>query len=72
MKARPIGISILGIIVIVLGTVSFIWSLLVFGMGGLSSLFGSGFTLCPQISGYGWAGILGRVTAAVQCGSGGG
>ena len=70
MKTRPTGISILGIIFIALGTVSFIWSLLVFGMGGLSSLFGSVFTLSPQISGNVWAGSLGMVTAAVQFATG--
>ena len=70
MKARPTGISILGFIFIALGTVSFIWSLLVFGMGGVSSLFGSIFTLSPQMSGNVWAGILGMATAAVQFATG--
>lgn len=70
MKVRPTGISLIATAFILLGLFSFIWSLLVFGFGGLSSLFGSIFTLSPQISGSLWAGLLGMVSGVVQLATG--
>jgi hypothetical protein len=70
MKARPTGITLLGWIFIILGLISFLWSLLVFGVGGIGSLFGSIFTLSPQLSSNLWAGFLGMAGAAVQLATG--
>jgi hypothetical protein len=70
MKARPTGISLLAIVFIALGFISFLWSLLVFGFGGLSSLFGSVFTLSPQLSSSLWSGFVGMLGGAVQLATG--
>lgn len=70
MKARPTGITILAGAFLLLGILSFIWSMLAFGFGGLSTLFGSIFTLSPQLSSSLWTGFLGMVTAAVQIATG--
>lgn len=70
MKARPTGITIIGTIFIILGTISFLWSMLVFGIGGIGSVVSSLFTLSPQISGNLWGGLLGMVTAVVQFATG--
>jgi hypothetical protein len=70
MKARPTGITILAIIFIALGLISFLWSLLVFGFGGVSSLFGSIFTLSPQVSSNLWSGFVGMIGGAVQLATG--
>ncbi len=72
MNQRPTGITILALIFMALGTLSFIWSLVVFGFGGISSLFGTLFTLSPQVSGNLWGGLLGMAAAAVQFAAGAG
>jgi hypothetical protein len=70
MKVRPLGITLLAIVFIALGLISFLWSLLVFGFGGLSSLFGSVFTLSPQLSSSLWSGFVGMLGGAVQLATG--
>jgi hypothetical protein len=70
MKIRPTGITLIGYAFIILSALSFLWSLLVFGVGGVSSLFTSVFTFSPTVSGSVWSGMLGMVTAAVQFAAG--
>ena len=66
---RPTGITIIAILYIVLAILSLLWSGLVFGVGGLSSLFG-GLVGAESVAAFGvssgWAGFLGIVTAVVQ------
>jgi hypothetical protein len=66
---RPTGITIIAIVYIVLVILSLLWSGLVFGVGGLSSLFG-GLVGAERVAAFGassgWAGFLGIVTAIVQ------
>ncbi|MFN2118731.1 MAG: hypothetical protein ACK2U0_16230 [Candidatus Promineifilaceae bacterium] len=70
MKVRPLGITLLAIVFIALGLLSFLWSLLVFGVGGLNSLFSSIFTLSPQLSSGLWSGVVGMLGGAVQLATG--
>jgi hypothetical protein len=66
---RPTGITIIAILFIVLAVLSLLWSGLVFGVGGLSSLFGGLFG-AEQVAAFGtssaWSGFLGIVVALVQ------
>ena len=66
---RPTGITILAIVYIVLAILSLLWSGLVFGVGGLSSLFG-GLVGAENVAAFGvssgWGGFLGIITAVVQ------
>lgn len=63
---RPTGITILGIVFLILGGLSFLWSLLVFGFGGLTSLVSSLFSFSVTVNQSFWSGMLGMATAAVQ------
>lgn len=69
MKKRPAGITLIVIIFFLLGGFSLLWSGLIFGVGGLGSLFGGLFG-AEQIVAVGestaWSGFLGLVTAGVQ------
>ena len=69
MKERPAGITLIVILFFILGGLSLIWSALVFGLGGISSLIGSLFNLEGILS-FGtetaWSGFLGLITAVVQ------
>jgi hypothetical protein len=69
MKERPAGITLIVAIYFILGGLSLVWSGLVFGWGGLSSLFGSLFGT-EQVLAYGktvaWSGFLGLISAVVQ------
>ena len=69
MKNRPAGITMLVILYFILGGLSLLWSGLVFGVGGLTSLFGGLFG-AEQIATAGgttaWSGFLGLLTAVVQ------
>jgi hypothetical protein len=69
MEKRPIGISILAVAYIILAVLSLLWSGLVFGVGGLSSLFGGLFG-AESVAAFGlssgWSGFLGIVSAIVQ------
>jgi hypothetical protein len=69
MKDRPAGITIIVILFFILGGLSLLWSVLVFGFGGVSSLFG-GLISAEQISAFGEStaisGFLGLISAVVQ------
>jgi len=66
MKVRPTGITLIGILYLILGGLSFLWSLLVFGVGGISSLFTTLFTFSPTVSSSFTSGAVGMLAAAVQ------
>lgn len=66
---RPTGITIIAILYIVLAVLSLLWSGLVFGVGGLTSLFGGLFgaeNVAALGTSSGWSGFLGIITALVQ------
>jgi hypothetical protein len=69
MEKRPLGISILAVAFIILAILSLLWSGLVFGLGGLSSLFG-GVLGAENLAAYGvsnaWSGFVGIIAASVQ------
>jgi uncharacterized membrane protein (DUF2068 family) len=69
MNQRPDGVTLIAIIFIGLGILSLLWSGLVFGVGGLSSLFASIFN-AESIAEFGttstWVGFLGILAAALQ------
>lgn len=66
---RPAGITILAILYFLLGGLSLLWSGLIFGVGGLGSLFGGLFG-AEQIAASGqataWTGFFGLFTAVIQ------
>jgi hypothetical protein len=66
---RPTGITIIAIVYIVLAVLSLLWSGLVFGLGGLGSLFGGLFG-ADNVAALGtssaWSGFLGIITALLQ------
>ena len=69
MKKRPTGISILFWVYLILGVLSLLWSGLVLGIGGLSTVFGGLFGM-ESVSDFGstsaWSGYVGIITAVVQ------
>jgi hypothetical protein len=69
MNKRPAGITMIVILFFLLGGLSLLWSGLIFGVGGLSTLFGSLFG-ADQMAAYGestaWSGFVGFVTAFIQ------
>jgi len=69
MNKRPAGITVLVVLFFLLGGLSLLWSGLIFGIGGLGSLFGGLFG-AEQIAAYSestaWSGFLGLITAVVQ------
>ena len=69
MKERPVGVSIIAMAYITLAILSLLWSGLVFGVGGLSSLFGGLFG-AESVAAFGvssgWSGFVGIITAIVQ------
>lgn len=66
---RPSGVTLLAIIMIGLALLSLLWSGLVFGVGGLSSIFGSLFG-AENIAGFGGSslasGLLGILSAILH------
>ena len=66
---RPTGITIIAILYIILAVLSLLWSVLLFGTGGLSSMFG-GLLGAERIAAFGaanaWAGFVGIVAGVVQ------
>jgi hypothetical protein len=66
---RPTGITIIAVLYIILAVFSLLWSGLVFGVGGLSSLFGGLFG-ADNVAAFGtssaWSGFLGILAALVQ------
>ena len=65
MKVRPMGITILAVIFILLGIYSFLWSMLQFGFGGFQSMTAI-FGFSVGGSANLWAGFLGMLTGGVQ------
>ncbi len=69
MKTRPTGITVLALIYIALAALSLLWSLTVFGFGGLAATFGSLFG-AQSIATTGVnsvvSGTLGIITAIVE------
>ena len=69
MQKRPTGITIIAVAYILLALISLLWSALVFGIGGVSSLFGSIFG-AENIAAFGssttWAAALGILAGVVQ------
>jgi hypothetical protein len=70
MKVRPLGITLLALLFIILGGASFLWSLMQFGFGGISSFFNSLFSLSMSVDASVWTGLLGMATAGVQLAAG--
>jgi hypothetical protein len=69
MKERPVGISILAAAYILLAILSLLWSGIVFGVGGLTSLFGGLFgadSLAAYGASSGWSGFVGILAALLQ------
>lgn len=69
MRPRPCGITALGVIYLILGGLSLLWSLIVFGFGSVSWLTGSLFGGSGMAASGGanvWAGLLGLLTAGIQ------
>lgn len=69
MKKRPTGITVLAVIYILLGLFSLLWSGLVLGVGGISSMFGSLFGAESVVafgSSSAWTGAIGIIAAVVQ------
>jgi hypothetical protein len=66
---RPTGISIIAIAYIILAILSLVWSGLIFGVGGLSAVFG-GLLGAEGVSAFGissgWVGFMGIIAAIVQ------
>jgi hypothetical protein len=64
-----VGITLIAVLYIILAVLSLLWSGLVFGVGGLSSLFGGLFG-ADNVAAFGtssaWSGFLGIVAALVQ------
>jgi len=66
---RPTGVTVIAIYFLVLGLLSFLWSGLVFGFGGLTSMFGSLFgasNIAASGTSSAWSGFLGILAAVVQ------
>lgn len=69
MNKRPTGITLIAIVYIILGFLSLLWSGLIFGVGGLGSLFGSVFgadAIAAAGSSGAWNGFVGIFAAIVQ------
>ena len=69
MQKRPTGISVLFWVYLILGILSFLWSGMVLGFGGLSAFFGGIFGM-ENVAAFGtasaWSGYLGIITAVIQ------
>ena len=66
---RPTGITVIAVVYIILALFSLLWSGLVFGVGGLSSLFGGLFgaeSMAAFGATSGWSGFVGIIVAVVQ------
>ena len=66
---RPTGVTVIAIYFLVLGLLSLLWSGLVFGFGGLTSMFGSLFgasNIAASGTSSAWSGFLGILAAVVQ------
>jgi hypothetical protein len=70
MKSKgPAGVTLITILFFVLGLLSLIWGVLVFGVGGLSSMIG-GFFGAENLLSFGnstaWSGFVSLITAGLQ------
>ncbi len=69
MQQRPTGITVLALVYILLASLSLLWSLFVFGFGGVAAAFGSLFG-AESVATTGInsvvSGTLGIITAIVQ------
>ena len=69
MQKRPVGISVLFWVYLILGILSLLWSGMVLGIGGLSAFFGSIFG-AENMAAFGntsaWSGYIGIIIAVVQ------
>ena len=69
MEKRPVGISIIAGAYILLAIFSLVWSGIVFGVGGLTSLFGGLFgaeNVAAIGASSGWSGFVGIIAAILQ------
>ncbi len=69
MQQRPTGITVLALIYILLAGLSLLWSLFVFGFGGITATFGALFGADAIASGgmnNVVGGVLGIITAVVE------
>jgi hypothetical protein len=66
---RPMGITVIAVLYIILAVLSLLWSGLVLGVGGLSSVLGGLFS-AEGVATFGtsttWSGIVGIIAAIVQ------
>lgn len=69
MSKRPAGVAVIALFFILLGVFSLVWSLIVFGVGGVTSAFtgllGADAVNAAASSGM-WSGFLGIIAALVQ------
>lgn len=69
MNHRPTGITLIGILFLIVGFLSLLWSGVVFGFAGLGAFF-SGLFGAEEVSAAsnaaGWSGFLGILAALVQ------
>lgn len=69
MKQRPGGVTLIALAFIVLGVLSLLWSLVVFGFGGLAWMTGAIFDatgMAASGSSSTWQGFIGLLGASVQ------
>ena len=69
MERKPLGVIVIAVFYIILAILSLLWSMLVFGVGGLTSLF-AGLFGAEIVAAFGrssgWTGFLGIIVAVVQ------
>ncbi|MDX1416825.1 MAG: hypothetical protein R3293_21665 [Candidatus Promineifilaceae bacterium] len=69
MNKRPLGITAIAIFFVVLSVISFVWSLVIFGVGGISSLLSGLFgieNMAAFATSNTWSGFFGIVASILQ------
>lgn len=69
MKRQPGGVTLIAVAFLLLGVLSLLWSLFVFGFGGLTWMTGAIFDatgMAATGSANAWQGFVGLLTASVQ------
>ncbi len=69
MKQRPGGVTLIALVFLLLGVLSLIWSMIVFGFGGLTWMTGAIFDatgMAASGSSNTWQGLIGLLGASVQ------
>jgi uncharacterized membrane protein (DUF2068 family) len=69
MKDKPLGVTVLVYLYLVMGILSIIWGFLVLGFGGMTSVFGNLFNLEGVINfanASAWSGFLSLITGALE------